>query len=195
VAKRGAALWIAAAVGYLILEAIAAAGFVPSYSYTRNYISDLGANAPRAGVMHAAFGLQGILFFLGALLIVGTPESRRARTFLGLMAANSLGNIAIAIVHGGAVHRAGAALAIVGGNLAIAAGSAVVVTVGARHWYRRASTLVAALGLLCLLMLLVNSATGTDNLLPDGAWERGSVYSITLWQLVTGAYLLRAGRR
>jgi hypothetical protein len=31
-----------AAFGYLILEAVAAAGFEPVYSYARNYITDLG---------------------------------------------------------------------------------------------------------------------------------------------------------
>lgn len=194
-AKCGAVLWMVAAVGYLVLEAFAAAGFVPTYSYTRNYISDLGVNSPRAYAMHAAFYLQGMLFFLGALLIVGVPDSRRARIFLGLIAANALGNIVIGAVHAGPVHRVGAALAIVGGNLAIAAGSAVVVSVGARHWYRRASKVVSTLGLVCLLMLLVNSATPTTILLPNGAWERGSVYSITLWQLATGACLLRGRRR
>lgn len=188
-------LWIVAAVGYLILEAVAAASFGPAYSYTRNYISDLGVGSHRSYAMHAAFYLQGVLFFVGALLIVGIPDSPRARIFLGLIAANSIGNILIGSVHSGTVHRIGAALAIVGGNVAIATGSAVVVTVGARHWYRRVSRLVATLGLVCLAMLIINMATATANVLPDGAWERGSVYSITLWQLVTGTYLLSVRRR
>lgn len=188
--KRGAVLWIVAAVGYLILEAVAAASLGPAYSYTRNYISDLGVDAPRSYVMHAAFYAQGVLFFVGALLVVGIPDSRRARIFLGLVAANSIGNIVIGSVHSGTAHRVGAALAIVGGTLAIATGSAVVVAVGARHWYRRGSRLVAAIGLVCLAMLMINMATATTNVLPDGAWERGSVYSIILWQLTTGAYLL-----
>jgi hypothetical membrane protein len=185
-----------AAVGYLLLEAVAAAGFVPAYSYTRNYISDLGVSAvsPRSYLMHAAFYLQGILFFLGALLIVGVPDSPRARVFLGLISANSIGNIVIGTVHSGNVHRAGAALAILGGNTAILAGSAVVATVGGWRWYRRISDLLAALGLLCLLMLIINSATSKTNLLADGAWERGSVYSIILWQLLTAAYLLSSRR-
>jgi hypothetical membrane protein len=189
---RGAALWVVAAVGYLILEAVAAAGFEPAYSYTRNYISDLGVNAvsPRPHLMHAAFYLQGILFFLGAWLIVGIPDSPRARIFLGLITANSIGNIVIGTVHSGALHRAGAALAIVGGNTAILAGSAVVATVGGWRWYRCISTLVATLGLLSLMMLMINSATSKANLLPDGAWERGSVYSIIMWQLLTAACLL-----
>lgn len=190
--RGGAALWVVAAVGYLILEAVAAAGFTPAYSYAHNYISDLGVSAvsPRAYLMHAAFYLQGTLFFLGGVLILGIPESPRARVFLGLLAANSIGNITIGTVHSGNVHRAGAALAIVGGNTAILAGSAVIATVGGWRWYRHISKLSAALGLLSLLMLMINSATSRTNLLPDGAWERGSVYSITAWQLLTAACLM-----
>jgi hypothetical membrane protein len=190
--RGGAALWVVAAVGYLILEAVAAAGFTPAYSYAHNYISDLGVSAvsPRAYLMHAAFYLQGTLFFLGGVLILGIPESPRARVFLGLLAANSIGNITIGTVHSGNVHRAGAALAIVGGNTAILAGSAVIATVGGWRWYRHISKLLAALGLLSLLMLMINSATSRTNLLPDGAWERGSVYSITAWQLLTAACLM-----
>jgi hypothetical membrane protein len=201
---RGAALWVGAAVGYLILEAVAAAGFEPSYSYARDYISDLGIttglvrgrmiHSPRAYLMHTAFFVQGILFFAGGSLIVGVPDSRRARTFLGLLAANAVGNIVVGTVHSGQVHVIGAALAIVGGNAAILAGSAVVGTLGAQRWYRGISKLVAGLGLLCLGMLMVNSATRESNLLPGGAWERGSVYSITVWQLLTATCLLTIRR-
>jgi hypothetical membrane protein len=203
---RGAALWIVAAVGYLILEAVAAAGFEPVYSYARNYISDLGVNAgelahgriidsPRSSLMHAVFYLQGALFFLGALLIVGVPNSQRARIFLSLVTANAVGNIAIGTLHTGKLHRVGAALAIVGGNAAILVGSAVIATVGGRRWYRRISRFIAALGLLSLIMLMINSATSKANLLPDGAWERGSVYSIIMWQLLTAGCLLTIRRQ
>lgn len=195
-----------AAVGYLILEAVAAAGFEPVYSYARNDISDLGVNAgelvhgrminsPRSSLMHTAFYLQGLLFFPGALLIVGVPNSRRARIFLGLVAANAVGNIVIGTLHSGELHRVGAALAIVGGNTAILTGSAVVATIGGYGWYRRISKLVAALGLLSLIMLMINSATSKANLLPDGAWERGSVYSIIMWQLLTAGWLLTIRRQ
>ena len=197
---RGAALWVLAPVGYLILKAFAAASFEPSYSYMRDYISDLGVDAgelrgrmidsPRAYLMQIAFFVQGILFCTGALLIVGFPHTRRARTFLGLVAANAVGNIVVATMHSGKVHVVGAALAIVGGNTAILAGSAIVGLVASHRWYRNISKSIAALGLLSLVMLMVNSATMKSNLLPDGAWERGSVYSITLWQLFTAACLL-----
>ena len=148
--------------------------------------------SPRASLMHAAFFLQGVLFLLGALLIIGVPRSRRARVFLGLVAANALGNIIIGAVHSGRVHVVGAAMAIVGGNAAILAGSAVIGTLGQQRWYRRISSVLAVVGFLSLAMLMVNSATGTRHLLPSGAWERGSVYSITTWQLLTAAILLAA---
>jgi hypothetical membrane protein len=187
--RRGAALWVVAALGYLTLEAISAAGFGSAYSYPRNYISDLGvdADSPRAYLIHIAFYLQGALFFLGAVLLVGIPDNRRAQIFLGSITANAIGNVVIGTVHSGDAHRVGAVLAIVGGNAAILAGAAVIPTVGGWRWYRRTSELVAAVGLLSLLMLLVNSATSNDNLLPSGAWERGSVYSIIAWQLLTAA--------
>jgi hypothetical protein len=146
-------------------------------------------------LIHIAFYLQGVLFFLGALLIMGIPDTSRARTFLGLVATNAIGNIVIGTVHRGNLHRAGAALAIVGGNTAILLGSAVVATIGGWRWYRHISKLFAALGLLSLMMLIVNSATSKTNLLPNGAAERGSVYSIIAWQLLTAACLLGVPRR
>jgi hypothetical membrane protein len=187
----GAVLWIVAAVGYLILEGFAAAGFEPTYSYAHNYVSDLGVTgSPRAFLMRAAFFLQGTLFLLGALLMVRFPDSRRGRLFLGLVAANAVGNIVVGTLHSGHIHVAGAALAIVGGNAAILAGSALVGPAGGRRWYRGISKFVAVLGILCLVMLMINSVTRTASVLPDGVWERGSIYSITLWQLLTAGWVL-----
>jgi hypothetical membrane protein len=186
----GAALWVMAAVGYLILEAVAAAGYQPAYSYAQNYVSDLGVSGGRAYLMRAAFFLQGSLFLLGALLIVRIPDSRRGRLFLGLVAANAVGNIVVGTVHSGKVHVGGAALAIVGGNAAILVGSALIDMEIGNRWYRGISQSIAALGLLSLIMLLINSVTHSAKLLPDGTWERGSIYSITFWQLLTATWML-----
>lgn len=194
---RGAALWIVAAVGYLILEAVTAASYAPDYSYARNYISDLGLlnGSSRPYLMHAAFYLQGGLFFLGALLLTGIPDNRRARIFLGTVGANAVGNIVIGTLHSGKVHVAGALLAIVAGNAAILLESKAIEPLAVRSWYRRVSKLIAALGLSSLAMLMFNSATAKNVLLPDGVWERGSVYSITAWQLLTAVCLLTLPRR
>ncbi|MCW2686335.1 MAG: hypothetical protein JWR37_1225 [Mycobacterium sp.] len=39
-------------------------------------------------------------------------------------------------------------------------------------------------------MLRIDSSTATINLMPDGVWERGSVYSVLGWQLFTGVWVL-----
>jgi hypothetical membrane protein len=194
-----AASWIAAAIGYLVLEAIAALNFSPRYSYARNYISDLGVTggrpfvSARADVMHAAFCIQGLLFLVGAALLIGAPDNRRARLFLGSVGANTVGNLVIAAAHSGTVHVMGALLAIVAGNAAILAGSAAIAPLATRRWYRMLSKVIAAVGFSSFTMLLLNSVTAMTLLFPAGVWERGSVYSITTWQLLTATSVLTAG--
>jgi hypothetical membrane protein len=213
-ATGAAAAWIAAGVGYVILEAIAAAGFRHHYSYAHNYISDLGVtsrgmfqgrmiDSPLAYLMNSAFYLQGTLFLVGAVLMVRAFHSEKAGLFLALAATNTVGNILVGTVHGGPiatadgtnwVHDAGAVLAIAGGNAAILAGSSIVRNTGGPQWYRAASLGLAVLGLLSFIMLVIESKTAAINVLPDAVWERGSVYSIILWQVFTAAYLLARAR-
>jgi hypothetical membrane protein len=195
-APSGAVLWIGAALTYLLLEAIAASAVVPAYSYATNYISALGVPAwsPRAAVMNTAFYLQGILFLAGGVL-VARAAGQRAVLFVGFAAANAVGNILVGGVHsvnraagdGPGWHFVGAALAIVGGNAAIVAGSSVLTRAGAPWAYRAVSVALAVVGFLCLAAVGVNTSHAR---LPIGAWERGSVYSILVWQLFTGVYLL-----
>jgi hypothetical membrane protein len=175
-----AAAWLSAGLAYLILEAIAAGAFRPSYSYSHNFISDLGvpSRSPLACLMNTAFCVQGTLFLAGAVL--AAPR----RMFLTLAAANAVGNILIAIFHSGsATHALGATLAIVGGNAAILA---------APVGWRKASVALGAFGLLSFGLFVVGLKTSGG--LPLGLLERCSVYSITGWQLLSAVWLL-GGRR
>lgn len=189
----GAAVWLVAAVGYLALEAVTAAAFGPDYSYARNLISDLGVPdiSPRAPQMNAGFYLQGLGFLGGAILISRASAGGAARLFVGLAAANALGNLLVGTVHSGegVLHVVGAALAIGAGNAAILAGAAVLRPTVARRWYAPTSTLIAAAGLISASVWLLGSSTAA------GAWERGSVYSILLWQALTAVYLMTARPR
>ena len=118
-ATSAAAVWIAAGLGYVILEAIAAAGFRNHYSYAHNFISDLGItsrgmfqgrmiDSSLACLMNTAFCLQGALFLVGAVLIVRALEAQWAGLFLTLAAANAVGNIVVATFHSGpAAHADG----------------------------------------------------------------------------------------
>lgn len=179
----GAGVWCVGVLGYLILEAVTAAAYPTAYSYALNYISDLGRAGPRAPLMHAAFYLQGSMFLLGTLFIVGVPLERRSRLFVSLVSANAVGNILVGAVPSGLIHLAGAALALAGGNAAVLSGSALLAP--QLRWYRNASRVIAASGFLCLALLVGNCTA-----LPVGVWERGSAYSIFLWQLLTASVLL-----
>ncbi len=191
-AVGAAVAWISAGLAYLILEALAAANFRPHYSYARNLISDLGATSPLAWLMNTAFCIQGTLFLVGAVLTVRALDTRKARLFLALAAANAVGNLLIAAFHSGPtgtakVHATGAVLAIVGGNTAILAGSSVI---GGPGWYRTVSTGLAVFGLISFTVFMIEMRTSAVHLLPRGVWERCSVYPITTWQMLTAAWLL-----
>ena len=157
----GAALWIGAALVYVLLEAVAAAAVVPAYSYARNFISDLGVPAisPRAGLMNSAFYLQGILFLSGAVLISRSALPGKARLFVGLAAVNAVGNILVATFTSGtgALHTVGAVLAIGGGNAAILAGSSALHGAIGPRWYRAVSVALAGVGFLSLTVFWVRS--------------------------------------
>src|ERR1700678_2600242 len=104
-----AVAWLSAGLAYLTLEGIAAAAFRPRYSYAHNFISDLGipsGNSPLAWLMNTAFGVQGTLFLVGAILTVRAVEARKAGLFVALVAANAVGNLLIAAFHSGPASHA-----------------------------------------------------------------------------------------
>jgi hypothetical membrane protein len=194
--RVGAAVaWLSAGLAYLTLEGIAAAAFRPHYSYAHNFISNLGIpsnDSPMAWLMNTAFGVQGTLFLVGAILTIRAVAPRKARLFLTLAAANAVGNLLIAAFHSGPaaravgtawVHAIGAVLAIVGGNAAILAGSRIL-----SGWHRKVSVALGAFGLLSFVLFVIELKASSA--LPLGVWERCSVYSITAWQLFAAAWLL-----
>lgn len=176
--RVGAVIWIASAVCYVVIEAVAAAAMGGDYHYARDYISDLGRPdlSPRAALMNAAFLVQAVAFPLGALLVA---RSRKLLSFTALAIGNGVGNVLVAVVHSGVgapAHAIGAVLAVVGGNLAIVAYAVVTRS--------RTSLVIGIVG----LVTFVAFAVGVP---PVGAWERVSVYAIYLWQAGTGVLLLR----
>lgn len=176
--RYAAAAWLAAGLIYLASEAVAAVAFRPSYSYTGNFISDLGVpggHSPLAWLMNLGFCVQGALFLLGAFAL-------STRLVVGCAAANAGGNVLIAGFHSGsAMHAVGAVMAIVGGNAAILAGSSIV-----GGWHRRVSVGLGGFGLLSFALFVIDLRSA---MLPLGVVERCSVYPITAWQLLTAAAL------
>lgn len=191
-----AVLWISAAIVFLLFEGLAAAAVQPSYSYAYGYISDLGVPAwsPRAALMNSSFWVQGVMFLAGAVLIRTTAG--RGRLFVLLTVINAVGNIAVAVAHGGSalvvngyawLHVLGAILVFVAGNAAIVVGSWVVAPMVALKGYRAASIAIAVIGFACLATLSITTSKAG---LPSGIPERGTVYSILTWQVLSGVVLL-----
>jgi hypothetical membrane protein len=199
IVKAAAACWLVAGIAYLSLEAIAAHA-LPGYGYAHNFISDLGRpDSPLSPLMNGAFVVQGTLFFAGAALVARAALGRHARLFVGCAAANAIGNVVVASVPSGSalagVHVAGAALAILAGNAAILPGAPMVKTFVAHRFYGAASYGLAALGLLSFALLAVASTARIDVVLPAAVFERTSVYTIIVWQMMSALQLLLERRR
>ncbi len=128
VRRAAAAAWIAAGVGYLAVEAAAAAR-VPGYAYTTNYVSDLGRPvSPLAWWMNAAFRVQGMAFVAaGAAAVWAVRPRRGGLAFIVFACLYGAGSVVVGLFPSGgsgtwqALHAWGATAAIVGGNLAVLA--------------------------------------------------------------------------
>ncbi|WP_307224483.1 DUF998 domain-containing protein [Microbacterium arborescens] len=204
--SRSAVLWVAAGLLYFVAEGISAIAF-PGYSYATNYISDLGVpdvavfqgrpiDSPLHVVMNTAFVLHGILFVAAAVATTrGNAWSTRARRwFVGMALTHGVGIALVGIFHGSqanlengliGLHVIGAAMAIVAGNVAAIIAGSTALRSGPR-WIGPASIMLGVIGLVGLVMLQVDSASTTVDILPDGVWERVAVYAILAWELMVG---------
>lgn len=188
-----AALWIAAGVGYLTVEAVAASR-VPGYSYLGQYVSDLGRpGSPMSWWMNAAFRVQGMAFVVAAALTVRTgPPRRGGLAFIVCACAYGAGSVLVGLFPSGgagaaqALHVGGAAAAILGGNLAVlTAGWAGLPDTS--RMSRLAGYCLGGIGLLSGAVLVAAD-------LPTGLLERGAIYPIIGWQILAGARVLSTGR-
>ena len=202
----GALAFILAGVVYVVTEAIAAAAWTnPRYSYLYNYISDLGVpdpqtydgrvvNSPLAWVMNTGFILEGVLFVVGAVLLADLFVGLRRHLFVAFAVLHGIGIVLVGFVHeaadAGLVHFGGAVASILFGNL-----TAVLVGVS---WRRLG--LPGWFGILCIVLPVLGLASegvlvlGVFGSQFDGLWERGGVYSITIFEIGLGILVLSLSR-
>lgn len=192
------------ALWYLVTEAVSAIGF-PGYSYSHNYISDLGVPVPGvfrgraidsrlANVMNAGFLGQALMIALaGVVLWWSLPQGRQRSGVLALALVHSFGISLVGLVHGGpanadaglaAFHVGGALMAIVGGNALVFLAGTRALRPLLTPWFGRVSAVLSVFGIASLVTLAVTSSSGTILLFDYGVWERASVYTITAWQLL-----------
>lgn len=214
--RRSAALagglWCAAAVIYLGSEVLAAAAFSPAYSYARNYISDLGVPvcgmvfdgrpicSPLHLVMNVGFALQGVCFFGAAVAMMRVLRTPSRFVLLVCAALDGLGLVLLGlfpenapIASGAGYHVLGALLAIVFGNATGLASAFAFAGLDLARIHRVASLVLPLVAALAFALLL--RARVSPMMVPDGIWERLSVYTITGWELLTAVCLIGWARR
>lgn len=200
--RHGAILWLIGTIQFVAAMVVTQFGYGSSYSLTRNYISDLGANtcgvfsgryvcSPWYYVFDGSIVLFGLLMLLGVILIRTGFPSRGTRTVgLGLLAVASIGAIGVGLspeTYNLTIHSLSAALAFVGGGLAL-----IVLGVAMFRDTRwdgfRAYTMLSGLVGLIAFGLFEAKAYGP---LGVGGMERLIVAPILLWSVVVGIHLVR----
>ena len=210
-----AGFWLTAALFYVGSELAAASVFSPSYSYARNYISDLGVSlcgtvyegraicSPLHGLMNGDFILQGLLFPSAAVAMVWSIPIATRLAFVAVAALDGFGNMLLGFFPENmpgqfsgtlSYHVLGALLAIVCGNGTALMSASMARSLDLPRLHRFASVLLPVMAAVSLAMLIGARRSGTMNVLPDAVWERTSVYTITAWEALTATCLL-VGKR
>jgi hypothetical membrane protein len=201
----GGCLWILAGVQFAIAQVLAAEAWNPPYSWTNNYISDLGNTAcgifavphgspayvcsPLAPVMNASFVVSGVLVIAGALLLSGTwPRRRMISIALVLWVIAGLGKIGVGQVPENtniSLHLL-AALNIPVESVAVLLTSLAIV---------RSDRQLGLLGIALAILGLVGTVLGTAGEIAGpalylglgvGGMERVAEYPATIWRLLAG---------
>jgi hypothetical membrane protein len=192
--RLGAILWMACLQFFVAEQVVSHAWTIP-YSFSTNYVSDLGATActalvcsPWHALMNASFVLQGLLIAGGALL-TWTQWNLLGRLGLALLVVCGLGVVLVGFVPedgNSALHRLAAAMHFLGGGLGL-------FTVGLSLRRSQFGFISLAVG---IAVVVVTVALGEG----DGAWlqtwgvgsvERVAAYGIAGWMVIAGAWLRR----
>jgi hypothetical membrane protein len=206
-APAGAAIaLVLSALVYAISETVTARAWsTPAYSYSENYISDLGnpqcapydgrnVCSPSHALMNWGFVAQGLLLACAVLLVGQVVHGRTRAAVLGIGAATTLGFALTGAMHSSPdavargtlwLHYAGATMAILGGNAL-----AIVIS---RQWRRlRIPRAVGVAGVVLGAAGIVAALTWstTFGAIPPGIPERAAVYAFVLWQLLVGGFVL-----
>lgn len=206
--RTAGALLIAGPAIYFLAEFIAAAAWTdPPYSYTYDFISDLGVHGPStlfgqymysplAWVMNTGFFLLGLPILAGTVMLRGLTGRRR---WAALVPATLLaaGGVLLAMFHGsgealengtGEFHSLGAFAGFIGANvLPIVLGS-MRRRVGFSPRLGRALVAAGVIGLLSMTLYLIAIVSAAGNVMGIiGLIERGAVDPALIALICAGA--------
>jgi len=198
---------------FLVAEFITAAAWTdPPYSYTYNFISNLGVHGPStlfgqymysplAWLMNAGFFLFGLVIFAGMAALRGLPGWRRWLVLLPA-AMLALGGVLLGLFPGsgealqdgtGEFHSAGAFLGFIGANVTVILLGKMRRRIDLSARAGRALIIVGTIGListaLYLLLIVLSSEDTTIGII--GLIERGATHPFLIGILCVGAHILR----
>lgn len=200
----GGAVFIVSTIQYGIAQIVAASAWTPAYSWSNNFISDLGNTAcgqfavhgattyvcsPQHGVMNAAFVVGGILTIAGTLLLWGAWPARRMTTIALVL---WLVSGVLKIVVGVAPENTVASLHLLGAlNLPVQSIAIVLLSIVILRKQRALAVFGLVVGVVSFAAACLSTAAQTAgpalNLgLGNGGMERLAGYPGNLWMLVIG---------
>lgn len=190
----GAILWISA-VQFYVVQLLVAMAWQRPFSYTQNFISDLGNTictpmscSPYYGAMNLSFIVLGLTILVGALFFsaVFRQNSGAVVGFLCL-AISGLGTVLVGLfpadVNGDA-HGTGAFTSFLLGNIAL-----IIIGITLREiqkWLRYFAVYLGLIGLISLPFFMEKIYFG----LGVGVIERFVAYPQTIWMITFGAVIL-----
>ena len=209
----GASAFILATVQYAIAQLVAASAWSPRYSWTKNFISDLGNTAcgpfavphgklnyvcsPDHALMNGSFVLAGILTLVGTAALWRLWPARRMTTIaLVLLVCAGV----LKLVVGLAPENVNVSLHVLGAlnlpleSVAILLLSLSIVDVSRALWVF--GLVVAAAGLVgsVLTSAAQYAGNGANLGLGNGGMERVAAYPGNVWLVVVGVVVIATGR-
>ena len=181
---------------YLIAEFITAIFFRDSLAntYIFHTISELGIpnmNSPLAFLMNSAFIIIGLALLFGYFARFKDFIIKNKIIISVLSLVTAIGVIIVALIHGGnpltaSYHSLGAVMAILGGNVMLVFVSRSMEDFGR---YQKISLALGIVGIIIFWIMFFNLES-----IYMPVFERLSVYTLIIWNLLSGYYLTVNGR-
>ncbi|WP_297982830.1 DUF998 domain-containing protein [uncultured Methanobrevibacter sp.] len=190
--KIAGIVFVLGSLYYIIAELVSALNFNDSLinTYLFHTISQLGIpgfSSPLSLLMNSAFVVIGLSLCFSNFYKFKDYIIKRHNLFYILTLITSIGVIIVGFIHGGnpltaSYHSLGAVMAILGGNILL-----VIISRSMESFenYQRISLILGIIGLIFFWIMFFNM----DSIYMP-IFERLSVYTLIVWSLITGIFLL-----
>lgn len=210
--RAAGALLVAGPAIFLLIEFITAAAWVDTpYSYTRNFISNLGVQGPSTlfeqymfsplyWLMNTGFLVYGFVILAGVVMLEGLTGWRRWAAILPAVVLAG-GSVLLGLYPGsgesvtdgtGDFHSNGAFAAFFGANLLAISLGVMRRRVGLTRGMGRGLILVGIVGLLSAILYIVLLVSGGETIGIIGLVERGATHPFLIGLICAGASLIRS---